>query len=167
MICAMARDRVIGGPDGGIPWHLPRDIAHFRAYTAHQHLLLGRRTFEEMTGWFTTQQPLVLTTRESPEPEVGRAVHTVAEAVRIARSAGAPQLVVAGGAQTYAAALPFADRLVLTLIDAGIAGAAFFPDYEAHARWHTVSDRQFAADADHPHAMRFLTLDRVRDAQPA
>ena len=50
-IAAMTRDRVIGTGQG-IPWNLPEDHAHFRAYTAGKTLLIGRTTFQEMLGWF-------------------------------------------------------------------------------------------------------------------
>ncbi|MFV1995779.1 MAG: dihydrofolate reductase, partial [Verrucomicrobiales bacterium] len=69
MIAAMDRNRVIGADRGGIPWNLPRDRRRFRSHAAGKHLLLGRRTFEEMKGWFEDQQtPIVLTHREGYDP---------------------------------------------------------------------------------------------------
>ena len=76
MISAMAHGRVIGTGHGGIPWHLPRDVKHFREYTQGKHLLLGRRTFEEMLGWFTDHPPIVLTHNTNYDPEVGSVAQT-------------------------------------------------------------------------------------------
>ena len=167
MISAMTHDRVIGATGGGIPWHLPRDGTHFRKYTNNKHMLLGRKTFDEMSGWFTNQTPLVLTSQQDYRPGIGARVGSVAEAIDFVQTSCAGELVVSGGAQVYASALPFADRLVLTIVDATVEGAAYFPDYRATATWETVSDEHFAADQDNPFAMTFIILDRVRDARNA
>ena len=155
MIAAMTRDRVIGTGQG-IPWHLPRDSAHFRAYTAGKCLLLGRKTYEEMLGWFTTQTPIVLT--KSPnEPLEGEpsAVSSVEEAITLARLLGAEELVVSGGAQVYALAIEYADTLVLTRVQAVIPGQAVFPDFESSSAWHCDRRQAFDADAENAHAMEF------------
>jgi dihydrofolate reductase len=164
MISAMTHDRVIGAMGGGIPWHLPRDVSHFRKYTDNKHMLLGRKTFDEMSGWFSTQTPLVLTSQQDYRPGIGARVGSVAEAIEFVQTSGAGELVVSGGAQVYASALPFADRLVLTIVDATVEGVAYFPDFRATATWETVSEGHFAADQDNRFAMTFITLDRVRDA---
>lgn len=162
MIAALDRDRAIGTAQGGLPWRLPRDVSHFRAYTQGKHLLLGRRTYEEMTGWFTDHTPLVLTRRRDYVPPVGRAAHTVDEAVAEAFELGAPELVVCGGASVYLAALPYADELRLTWIDAASGGTARFPDHEADHDWETLESVRHEADAANAHAMTFVTLRRLR-----
>jgi dihydrofolate reductase len=164
MIAAMARGRVIGTGHGGIPWRLPRDARHFREYTAGHHMLLGRKTFEEMTGWFETQRPIVLTTKEDYEVSVagGRVARDVAEAIRIAAAAGEEELVVSGGARVYEAALPYADELVLTFVDAEVEGegTARFPDWEAEGEWEEVSREEVGADEENEFGMVFVRLRR-------
>ena len=162
MISAMTNDRTIGATGGGIPWHLPRDAAHFRRYTANKHMLLGRKTFDEMTGWFTSQTPLVLTSQQHYQPQIGAAVHSIESAIEMVATSGGDELVVSGGAQVYAAALPYADRLLLTFVDAAIEGTVFFPDFNAVARWRTVAEEHYPADGENRFAMTFVTLDRVR-----
>lgn len=162
MIAAMARNRVIGTGDGGIPWRLPRDTLHFRDYTAGKHLLLGRRTFGEMTGWFRAHIPIVLTRDERFEPAIGQVAHSVDEAITEAFEDGAPELVVCGGASVYRAALPYADELCLTLIDAEVEGEAVFPDYEAEIEWEKLSEESHPADAENAHPMTFVRLRRIR-----
>jgi len=162
MIAAMARDRVIGTGHGGIPWQLPRDSQHFRRYTAGHHMLLGRKTYEEMEGWFTSQTPLILTRKADYQPDLGQAVSDVPQAIEIAKAAGASELVVSGGASIYEAALPYADLLVLTLVHADVEGEVQFPDYEAAADWEEVSREEFPADEENEFAMSFVTLKRRR-----
>ncbi|NNE93652.1 MAG: diacylglycerol kinase [Verrucomicrobiales bacterium] len=159
MIAAMAKNRVIG-TGSGIPWDLPRDAYHFRTYTAGKFMLLGRKTFEEMEGWFTTQIPIVLTGKSDYKVENGHVADSVESGRDIAKEQGAPELVVSGGASVYEAALPLADQLVLTFVEEEIPGEVQFPDYEAEADWETLSELRLEADDENPYAMTFVILER-------
>lgn len=161
MISAMDRNRVIGTGNGGIPWHLPRDTQYFREFTDDKHLLLGRRTFEEMSGWFTNQTPIVLTRDTDYTAEPGFVAHHVEEAITIAAEKGAPELAVCGGASIYTAALPYADELFLTEVDATVDGTALFPDHQDGAEWEEVSRREFPPDEENEYGMTFLHLRRL------
>lgn len=154
----MTREGVLA-TEGGIPWHLPRDIARFRREARGKHILLGRVTYEEMRGWFQADQTaLVLTWREIAVPE-GFPVGTVEEAVRLAEGRGAVELLVAGGAQVYAVALPWVSRMLLTIIEADLVGLVRFPSLDWN-EWHRESEEHFPRDADHVYAMRFQTWSR-------
>lgn len=161
LIAAMDRNRVIGGNDGGIPWHLPRDTERFREFTNGKFLLLGRKTFEEMDGWFTNQIPIVLTRQVAYEASPGVSAQNVEEAISLAAERGAEELVVCGGAFVYSEALPYTDELYLTLIDAEIDGAARFPDYDSEAEWETVSRESFSPDPENVFSMEFVQLRRL------
>lgn len=165
LIAALGEDRILGTPDGGIPWDLPRDRAHFRACTAGKWLLVGRRTYGEMDGWFGERRPIVLT--RSPEWRPAAPGHRVASsvpaAISLAKDEGAScELVVCGGAAVYAAALPFADRLVLTRIDwqGDDLAAPRFPDWERDARWRPIYRESWPADGENPHAATLSILAR-------
>jgi dihydrofolate reductase len=136
----------------GIPWRLPRDVAHFRAYTRGKWLLLGRRTFEEMKGWFQPDHtPLVLSSQCCFDPQGARGIDSVPHALALAEAGGQSELVVCGGAQVYATTLPYADKLVLTEIehrfDQG-AKPVYFPAWDA-SEWERRSMTQCAADDEH------------------
>lgn len=158
MIAAMARNRVIGTGRGRIPWSLPRDREHFRSFTRGKHLLLGRVTYEEMSGWFTDQTPIVLTRQEDYQPETGRVAHSVEESLTLAAEAGARELCVCGGAHVYEAALPYTDELHLTVVDTEAEGSVVFPDYEEAIQWEIVSESSFPSDEENAHGMTFLHL---------
>ena len=85
-----------------------------------------------------------------------------AERARAAvREAGAaPELVVAGGAQVYALALPRATRIYLTRIHAVIDGDTRLPDINL-TEWHETARESHPVDARHPYAMSFVTLERT------
>ena len=160
LIAAMDENRLLAD-ERGIPWHLPRDIAHFRDYAQGKWLLLGRRTFEEMQGWFRDgHYPLVLSARCGWDPHIGRIVCSVPHALALAEAAGVEEIVCCGGAQTYAAALPFADKLVLTTVHTRYAPhghAAYFPPWQEHA-WNAQTRTVHDHDAEHAHAFTIVTL---------
>jgi dihydrofolate reductase len=151
------------GNEAGLPWDLPREKAHFRSYTKDKWLLLGRRTYEEMRGWFRGgHMPLVLTSRCGWDPEVGRIVSSVPHALALAEAAGQPELVCIGGGATFAAALPYADRLVLTIVHhrfAPDAHSACFPSWN-EADWRETQREEFSADSEHPYAYTIRWLEK-------
>lgn len=149
----------------GVPWDLPADKSHFRAYTSGKWLLLGRTTYEEMRGWFRDHQPLVMTRDSSFEPKPGLRVTSVSEALSLAQKAGQAELVVCGGAQIYAEAMPWAHSLIVTHVDQILGAGLPFPKIHLHD-WTPV-DRQFhAQDATHAFSFEICTWQRISTAHP-
>lgn len=150
----------------GIPWKLPDDVAHFRTYCAGKWLLMGRRTFEEMTGWFKPDQhPLVLTTACGTDPHPARCVASVPQALALAGTAGATELVCIGGGQTFAASLPYATKLVITHIHHDFPpgpSPVYFPAIDA-ALWVPVSRQEH--DIDEAHAWKFDIVEYERQSR--
>lgn len=145
----------------GVPWDLPADREHFRACAAGKWLLLGRTTYEEMIGWFSDHHPLVLSRDSAFVPAVGQRVGSVAEALALAEAAGQEELLVCGGAQVYAEALPVAGRLTLTRVDQRLGGGLPFPAFD-EAQWPVRVRRRHAADALHAQAFEIRIHERVR-----
>ena len=159
IIAALDENRLIG-TGSGIPWELPRDRQHFRDSAAGMAMLLGRRTFEEMHGWFTDQRPIVLTRQADYRTDPGVCVvGSIEAALDEARGRGESELLVAGGADVYALALPFADQLILTEVESAFRGGAYFPEFSM-VEWQEVSRERFVADAEHAQAMSFVTYRR-------
>lgn len=145
LIAAVSRNGVLACR-GKIPWHLPRDIAHFRARTAGHWLLMGRTTYEQMIEWFKPGQVPIVLTRQMRYPVPGGwAVSSVREAMHVAGEHGAEELLVCGGAQVYAAALPGVDEVILTKVDTDVEGDTWFPDM-AVEDWNVVEQKAFPAD---------------------
>ncbi len=162
LIAAVSRNGVLAS-GGKIPWHLPRDVAHFRARTAGHWLLLGRTTYEQMTGWFKPGHvPVVLTRQAGYEVPGGFAVSSMPEAMALAADHHADELVVCGGGQVYAAALASADEVILTKVEMEVKGDTLFPAL-AEGDWHMVEQESFPVDAEHAWPM---TISRwVRQAR--
>jgi dihydrofolate reductase len=137
MIWAQARDGVIGA-DGGLPWHLPEDLAHFKARTAGSTVVMGRRTWESLPERFRPlpgRRNIVLTTRTDYDAPGAEVVGSLDAALDPA----ADEVWVIGGATVYREAIRLADRLVVTEIDASHPGDVRAPDIDAAWR-RTASD---------------------------
>lgn len=159
LVVAVAQNGVIGA-NGRIPWHLPDDLKWFREVTMGKPVLMGRKTYESIPLRFRPlpgRQNIVLTRQAGYEAPGAQVVHSVADGLRAA--AGAPELMVAGGAELYRILLPRADRLFLTLIAADFVGDAFFPVYDA-AEWVEQLRQEHPADACHAVPFTWLILQR-------
>jgi dihydrofolate reductase len=161
LIAAVSDDGFISR-GGRIPWRLPRDIQHFRSYVAGKWLLLGRTTYQEMTGWFSDHKPIVLTRDRTFRPHLGMAAATVEEALKLARDGGAQELVVCGGGEVFATALPVVHRMILTRVHTAVRDGVRFPDF-VREEWIEEDRRDFSADAENALAMSIVTL-RRRDS---
>jgi dihydrofolate reductase len=156
LLVAATENDVIGR-DNGMPWHLPDDLKHFKALTLGKPVLMGRRTFESIGKPLPGRTNLVLTHAAGWTVPGATAVPDLEAAVRVAGSA--PELVVAGGAQVYALALPRAARIYLTRIHAVIEGDTRLPAIDP-ASWYETSRELHPVDARHAFAMSFITLER-------
>jgi dihydrofolate reductase len=124
LIWAQARGGVIGA-DGGLPWHLPEDLALFRRITMGATVVMGRRTWESLPGRFRPlpgRTNVVLTSEANWAAEGARRASSVEEVLAL----DGPLWVIGGGA-VYAAFLPHADRLVVTDVDLDVAGDTWAP----------------------------------------
>lgn len=156
LVAAMARGRVIGR-GGDMPWHLPADLAHFKALTLGHPVLMGRRTFESIGRALPGRTNIVISRTQPQLPAGVRLAASLSEAVHQADAA--ESLMVIGGGQIYAEALPLAERLELTLIDAAIDGDTWFPEFDV-SDWNLRAMHARPADAKNPYALHFVTLER-------
>ena len=136
LIAAVSEDGLIS-KGRGVPWDLPEDRAHFRRYTAGKWLLLGRTTYEEMHGWFGGHMPLVMTRDPGYDPAIGKRVSSVAEAIALTEKAGQDELVVVGGGQIFAEAMPYANRLIITRVADRLGAGVPFPNIDPH-EWKLI-----------------------------
>jgi len=129
LIYARAANGVIGH-NGTMPWHLPEDLAHFKALTQGHPVIMGRKTWDSLPARF---RPLpgranIVITRQPDWHENGvQRASSLREALLFSEQTGAPTAWIMGGAQIYAQALPLASRIELTEIAQNFDGDAYAP----------------------------------------
>ncbi|HEY9198443.1 MAG TPA: type 3 dihydrofolate reductase [Gammaproteobacteria bacterium] len=157
LIVAMDRNRLIGRGNA-LPWRLPADLRHFKAVTMGKPILMGRKTYESIGRPLPGRHNIVI----SRNPAFSAPGCTSAASLEAALAAAgeAAEVMVIGGAQLYAEALPRAQRIYLTRIDAGFDGDAWFPPLEADV-WRECQRAEHAPDDDNPYPYTFLVLERI------
>src|SRR5262249_1374095 len=141
VIAALDRDRGIGR-DNAMPWHLPDDLRRFKALSMGKPVLMGRRTAESIGRALPGRVNLVLS-RAGDAPFPGqRVVRSLDEA----RATVDGDLVVAGGAEVYALALPYTQIMHLTLVETTLPDAdTRFPEFDA-SEWDVTGRQTHPAD---------------------
>jgi len=133
LVAAVARGGVIGR-EGTIPWRLPEDVARFKMLTIGHPVVMGRRTWDSLPDRFRPlpgRRNVVVTRNPAWRADGAQHAGSLEEALRLLGTA--PQVFVIGGAELYAKALPLADELLLTEIDANFEGDTFFPSFDRAA----------------------------------
>lgn len=157
LIVAMAKNRVIGA-NGKIPWHLPNELQLFKSVTMGHHIVMGRKTHESIKRLLPGRTTVIVTRQKDYAVPGAKIAHTLDDA--IALCANDSEIFVIGGGELYRAALPQADRIYLTVVDAEPVGDTQMPEFNA-AQWHKQSTREFTSDERHAHDYRFEIHDRV------
>lgn len=135
LIASVDRNRSIGS-DNGLVWHEPEDQRWFRRQTMGCPVVMGRRTWDSLPARFRPlpgRANIVVTRQAGWQADGAQVAHTLADALMQARAAaeasGAARVFVIGGGQLFAEALPLADTLLLTEIDADLPGDTRFPEW--------------------------------------
>ena len=149
LIAGVARNGAIGR-DNQLLWRLPEDLARFKALTMGHPVIMGRKTWDSLPARFRPlpgRRNMVLSRRPDLALEGAEVFGSLAQA--LAACAGDGRVFVIGGAQVYAEALPRADRLELTEIDADFEGDCFFPEWERQSFSEIMREQKASPEGWH------------------
>ena len=154
------------GNGNKLPWHLPADLKRFKELTKNHTVVMGRKTAESL-GWKPLKNRLNLVLTDSLEQPHSRkgflAVRRVVDAIAVAEMTGESELFFIGGAKVFEAALRFADRMYLTIINADFDGDVCFPEigFGDDELWDLKAAETRPPDAKNPHELHFTVWDRA------
>ena len=152
MIAALGENRAIG-IDNRLPWRLPADLKHFKALTLGKPVIMGRKTWDSLGRPLPGRLNLVVSRQAGLTLEGAEVFASLdaalARAEAWAQAEDADELMLIGGAQLYAEALPRAARLYLTRVGLAPEGDACFPEIDG-AAWRLASSIEHAAADDAP-----------------
>jgi dihydrofolate reductase len=142
MIVAMAKNRVIG-VEGKLPWYLPEDLQFFKRMTQAKPLVMGRKTFESIGKPLPNRLNIVVTRDTRWHKKGVRVCRCLEDALALADQQAtieaAEEIMVMGGGQIYAEAMPFVERLYITEVDIEVEGDTYFP--EVDPQWWQEAQR--------------------------
>lgn len=134
LVAAVAQNGVIGA-GGGLPWHLPEDLAHFKQLTWGHVLVMGRRTFEAIGKPLPGRRTIVVTRTRDWSAAGVQVAESLDDAID---KAGSGPVMIVGGGEIYAQAMPRATRLEISHVPGEVSGDTFFPPIDPD-QWRQVS----------------------------
>lgn len=146
LVVAYTNNRVIG-KDGGMPWHLPEDLAHFKRATMGYPIIMGRTTWLSIGRPLPGRRNIVLSRNPEFKPQ-GAEVYTDIKAA-LDSCPEAEKICIIGGEQIFRLALPIANEIIATEIQSDIDGDTWFPEIDASLWLETQRESQPESNGIH------------------
>lgn len=163
MIFIWAEDKKHGiGLDGHLPWHLPADLAFFKAQTTGYTLLSGARTFASYGGRALPNRKNLVLTRHHDATDFPAGVvilRSIEEVLDYENDHQDETLFISGGAKVFASLMPYVQTLVRTQVDGDFEVDTLMPDVD-YDQFQLVSQESRPADEKNPLKMTFERFER-------
>lgn len=157
-VVAVGENNVIG-KDNKLLWHLPNDLKFFKNITWAMPVIMGRKTFESMGKPLPGRTNIVITRNKDWQAEGILTAASLDQAVELAAGLDAREAYIIGGGQIYEQAMPFTDRIYLTLVHTSPEGDTYYPGIDKSS-YQMVSELNFDQDEKHPFSYSFQVWDR-------
>ncbi len=145
------------GKGNDLIWKIPDDLKRFRALTSGHPIIMGRKTYESIGRALPNRLNIIVTRQPDFQVQGALTCHSLEEALEKAKkAAGAEEIFVIGGGELYKEALPFTDRLYLTLIQANAEADIFFPEYENQFKKEIFREEKMFGDLGY----KWVTLEK-------
>lgn len=159
LIVARTQNHIIG-KQNTMPWHLPKDLAWFRQNTLGKPVIMGRKTYESI-GRLLPKRPNIILSRSALQIENAYMAQNLTQAVELAQNfANNEEIMIIGGGELFKQALPQADKLYLTEIQAEIEGDTFFEFDEEN--WQLQEEHYAEIDEENPYRRRSMIFVRKK-----
>jgi dihydrofolate reductase len=158
IIVAVTNNGVIGR-NNDIPWYLPEDLKWFKKHTLNHAIVMGRKCFESIGRALPKRMNIVITRDVFYLASGCVIVHSLSEAIQVARSEGETEVFIIGGGEIYHQAIDICTKIYLTQVDADIEGDVFFqaPLIE---EWNVTFEEKHVKDEKNEYDFIFKVLER-------
>lgn len=148
------------GRNNDIPWYLPADLKYFKKTTLGHAVIMGRQCFTSIgkplpkrTNIIITRDPFFITTGSNT-------VHSVAEALSIAKKDKEEEVFIIGGGQIYEQTKHLWHRLYLTEVELEVEGEIYFPEIDIE-EWRLISIEPHQKDENNAYNYQFKVFERI------
>jgi len=158
IIAAIDKNNALGFKNK-LLFYLPDDLKRFKALTTGHTVVMGRKTFDSLPkGALPNRRNIVLSRSTQLQLPGAEVYASLEEALKHCEED--EQVFIMGGASVYKQAMPLADRLYMTEIDAeAIEADVYFPAID-HELWHETKRDVRRADDRHPHDFAFVDYEK-------
>ena len=129
IVVAMAKNTRAIGKDADLLWWISDDLKRFKMLTTGHPIIMGRKTFQSIGKALPNRTNIIITRDVHFKAENCIVVHSIENALSEAQKVEKEEIFIIGGGEIYTQALPFTDKLYLTLVDSNALGNIFFPEY--------------------------------------
>lgn len=157
IIAAIAHNNVLG-KDNQLIWHLPADLKRFKKTTSDHCVIMGRKTYESLGKPLPNRTNIVVTRNTDFKREGCVIVHSLKEAIYVAKADDNPFIL--GGANIYQQAMAVADILDLTFVHHTFEGDVFFPEIDLKI-WKETARKDFKADDKNKYDYSFVRFEKI------
>lgn len=157
LIVAIAQNNIIG-KDNKLVWHLPADMRFFRNTTMGHTLIMGRKTFESFGKPLPGRKSIVITRQKDWQYEGVTVVHSLQDA--IGTVPGDEEVFIIGGAEVYRQAMPYCQKMYITIIHFDFEGDTYFPPVD-YSQWKLMSDVMHLPDEKNLYSYSFRVFERI------
>ena len=151
IIVAIARNYTIGSANS-MSWHLPEDFRHFKQVTMGKAVIMGRKTYESIGRPLPGRRNIVITRNADLRIEGCEMATSLNEAIALCDPT--EENFIIGGGEIYRQAMPIADKLYITHIDAEFEGDTRFPNIGPE--WREISREEYPCGEKFPHPFAFV-----------
>lgn len=130
VVAIAERNRAIG-KDNKLPWHIPEDLKRFKEITSGHPIIMGRKTFKSIGRPLPNRTNIIITRDANYQMEKCVIVNSIEKAIQEASQLEQEEIFIIGGGEIFKQALPYVDKLYLTIVKGPIDGDVFFPEYSA------------------------------------
>jgi len=155
LIVAISKNNVIGN-NGIMPWKIKGEQKRFKELTTGKTIIVGRKSFQEIGKPLPNRKTIIISTTENIVTDNCTTVKSLVEAFNLAKDE--EEIFIAGGGQVYKEALPYADKIYITIIDKIVEGNVYFPEINKEDFIKTYEER---IDGEIPYT--YYTYERVRN----
>ena len=158
LIAAIGKNNELG-KGNELLWRMPADMQHFIKTTSGHPVIMGRKTFESIGKALPNRKNIIITRDKNYSRPGVEVLNSLDEALDNVKNS-TEEIFVIGGAEIYKQAMPIADRLYITHIDATEKNAdAFFPEIIPIV-WNEISREEHVADEKNPVSYTFSVYEK-------
>ena len=155
-----ATENWVIGKGNEIPWYLSSDFKYFKKTTLNHHIVMGRHTYISIGRPLPKRTNVILTRNPFYAVQNCMVVHSIQEALELAYDNGEQEVFIIGGGKVYEKAMPFLDKVYLTVVHTEIEGDTFFPKL-APTEWkETSSSERHKADEKNDFDFTFKVFEK-------
>jgi dihydrofolate reductase len=135
IIAAIGQNRELG-KNNKLLWHIPEDLKRFKQLTQGHAVIMGRKTYESIGRPLPNRTNIIITRDQSFRAPNCIIYHSFEDVIKDINSGkiNGGEVFIIGGGQIFELALPYADKLYLTIVEGTYDADTFFPDYSAFSR---------------------------------